>query len=45
MTSDEFRALARSLPEAVEAVEASHMGHPDFRVRKKIFASLGPREA
>jgi hypothetical protein len=33
-----FRRLALSLP---EASEAAHMGHPDFRVRKKIFASLG----
>lgn len=31
------RRLALSLP---EAVEASHFGHPDFRVRNKIFASL-----
>jgi hypothetical protein len=23
-----------------EAVEAAHMGHPDFRVRGKIFATL-----
>jgi hypothetical protein len=33
-----FRRLALSLP---EASEAAHMGHPDFRVRNKIFASLG----
>ena len=39
MTADEFRALALRLP---EAVEDEHMGHPDFRVRKKIFATLGP---
>ncbi|HEV8241253.1 MAG TPA: MmcQ/YjbR family DNA-binding protein [Thermoanaerobaculia bacterium] len=38
MTADEFRALALSLP---EASEQSHMGHPDFRVRGKIFATLG----
>src|SRR4051812_22056025 len=38
MTPDEFRAIALSLP---EAVEIGHMGHPDFRVRKKIFATLG----
>lgn len=24
-----------------EAVERAHMGHPDFRVRGKIFATLG----
>jgi hypothetical protein len=39
MTADEFRSLALSLP---EAVEAAHMNHPDFRVRGKIFATLGP---
>lgn len=38
MTADEFRALALSLP---EVEERSHMGHPDFRVRGKIFATLG----
>ncbi|MSU76830.1 MAG: MmcQ/YjbR family DNA-binding protein [Gemmataceae bacterium] len=37
MTADEFRALALELP---EAVEDSHMGHPDFRVGGKIFATL-----
>lgn len=38
MTADEFRAIALRLP---EAVESEHMGHPDFRVGKKIFATLG----
>ncbi len=38
MTADEFRQIALSLP---EAVEVGHMGHPDFRVGKKIFATLG----
>ena len=38
MTVAEFRRMALALP---EAVEASHMDHPDFRVRKKIFATLG----
>ena len=42
MTADEFRGLALDLP---EAVEGAHMGHPDFRVGGKIFASLGPDEA
>jgi hypothetical protein len=37
MTENEFRRLALSLP---EAVEGAHMGHPDFRVGGKIFASL-----
>ncbi|CAN5158635.1 MmcQ/YjbR family DNA-binding protein [soil metagenome] len=39
MTADEFRALALELP---EALEDEHMDHPDFRVRRKIFATLGP---
>lgn len=37
MTAAEFRRLALSLP---EATESSHMGHPDFRVADKIFATL-----
>jgi predicted DNA-binding protein (MmcQ/YjbR family) len=41
MTSAEFRELALNLP---EAQEKEHMGHPDFRVRNKIFATLGPNE-
>ena len=38
MTPDGFRRLALQLP---EATEVGHMGHPDFRVRGKIFATLG----
>jgi hypothetical protein len=38
MTAAEFRKLALSFP---EAVESSHMDHPDFRVAGKIFATLG----
>jgi hypothetical protein len=38
VTPATFRRLALSLP---EASEAAHMGHPDFRVRNKVFASLG----
>jgi hypothetical protein len=38
MTVDAFRRLALSLP---EAGEVGHMGHPDFRVGSKIFATLG----
>ncbi len=38
MTQDDFRKIALSLP---EAEERSHMSHPDFRVRGKIFATLG----
>jgi hypothetical protein len=41
LTASEFRNLALSLP---EAMESAHMGHPDFRVGGKIFASLGPKE-
>ena len=37
MTDADFRKLALSLP---EVEESSHMGHPDFRVRGKIFATL-----
>ena len=43
MTANEFRAIALSLP---EATEAAHMGHPDFRVGGRIFATLGyPRSS
>ncbi|HET9384497.1 MAG TPA: MmcQ/YjbR family DNA-binding protein [Gemmatimonadales bacterium] len=38
MTATEFRRLALDLS---GAVEAAHMGHPDFRVGGKIFATLG----
>ena len=37
MTSNEFRELALSFP---EAIESAHMHHPDFRVGGKIFATL-----
>jgi hypothetical protein len=39
MTAEEFRSIALSLP---DALEAAHMGHPDFRVAGKIFATLSP---
>ena len=38
MTAAQFRRLALSLP---EAVESSHFSHPDFRVRNRVFATLG----
>jgi len=38
MTSNEFRELVLSFP---EAIESAHMHHPDFRVGGKIFATLG----
>ena len=42
MTEDEYRQLALSLP---EAAESSHLRHPDFRVRGKIFATLSPNQS
>ena len=42
MTPQEFRRLALALP---EAEERAHMNHPDFRVRGKIFATLGQPNA
>ena len=38
MTPAQFRLLALDLP---EAVQGEHMGTPDFRVRGRIFATLG----
>ena len=38
MTAAQFRRLALGLP---EAVESSHFSHPDFRVRNRVFATLG----
>ena len=38
MHADEFRAAALKVP---GSIKAAHMDHPDFRVRGKIFASLG----
>ena len=43
MTAADFRRMALRLP---GASEAAHMGHPDFRVAGKIFATLGyPKRA
>jgi hypothetical protein len=42
MTAAQFRNIALSFP---EASESSHMGHPDFRVGGKIFATLGYPDA
>ena len=41
MNVEDFRRIALSMP---EATEASHMGHPDFRVGGKIFATIWPDE-
>jgi hypothetical protein len=38
MTPNEFRTVALNMP---NAVESSHMKHPDFRVGGKVFATLG----
>src|ERR1700736_3046272 len=37
MTLNGFRRIALSMP---NATEESHMGHPDFRVKGKIFATM-----
>ena len=37
MTINEYRRIALAQP---EAIESSHMNHPDFRVRNKIFATI-----
>ena len=36
-----FRRLALQLP---DAVESSHMGHPDFRLNNRIFATLSGQD-
>jgi hypothetical protein len=36
-TATHFRKLALELP---DAVESAHMGHPDFRLHNRIFATL-----
>jgi hypothetical protein len=38
MSASRFRRIALSLQ---SAEESSHMGHPDFRVGKRVFATLG----
>ncbi len=38
MTANDFRRMALALP---ETAAYAHMGHPDFRVCGKIFATLG----
>ena len=37
MTADDFRAIALGME---GASESAHMGHPDFRVKGKVFATL-----
>jgi hypothetical protein len=37
MTQDDFRRIALGMK---DAIESAHMGHPDFRVGNRIFATL-----
>ena len=41
MTAEDFRRITLALD---GAVEKSHMGHPDFRVNGRIFATLDAQE-
>ncbi len=38
VTADGFRRLALTLPQSCESL---HQNHPDFRVGKRVFATLG----
>lgn len=39
VSAEEFRRIALGMK---DAVEGAHMGHPDFRVNGRIFATLHP---
>jgi hypothetical protein len=39
MNAEDFRRIALGM---ADAVEGAHMGHPDFRVKGAIFATLHP---
>jgi hypothetical protein len=39
VSPDHFRRIALGM---VDAIEGAHMGHPDFRVNGRIFATLHP---
>jgi len=39
VTANDFRRIALGL---TDAIEGAHMGHPDFRVNGRIFATLHP---
>jgi predicted DNA-binding protein (MmcQ/YjbR family) len=41
VTADQVWALVARLP---QTEEGAHHGHPDFRVQKKIFATLSEME-
>ena len=42
MTLKKFRSLALNIP---GASESAHMGHPDFRLKGRVFATLGYPDA
>ena len=42
MTADGFRRIAVGMK---DVLEGAHMGHPDFRVHGKIFATIHPDQA
>jgi hypothetical protein len=42
MTASDFRRLALGMK---DAIEAAHMGHPDFRLNGRIFATIHPDPA
>jgi hypothetical protein len=42
MTADGFRKLALTLPQSCESL---HQNHPDFRVGRRVFATLGYPDA
>ncbi|MGH7945685.1 MAG: hypothetical protein ACREH8_11220, partial [Opitutaceae bacterium] len=42
VTAEEFRKMALGIP---QAIESAHVGHPDFRIAGKVFASLGAPDA
>jgi hypothetical protein len=42
MTADGFRRIAVGMK---DVLEGAHMGHPDFRVNGKIFATIHPDHA
>ncbi len=39
LTAEDFRRIALGM---TDAVESAHMGHPDFRINGRIFATLHP---
>ena len=42
LTADDFRRIAVGMK---DVLEGAHMGHPDFRVNGKIFATIHPDHA